>query len=131
MPAVGEPRRTRVLLVDDQELFLETAKAVLAADARIDVVGVARDGAAAIELAETLEPDLVLMDIVMPGIDGVEATRAIRDRCPGARVVMLTGRSSRSEEEGSGEAGAIGYLRKDELSSPRLADSLIALVELS
>jgi DNA-binding NarL/FixJ family response regulator len=71
------------------------------------------------------------MDIVMPGIDGVEATRAIRDRCPGARVVMLTGRSSRSEEEGSGEAGAIGYLRKDELSSPRLADSLIALVELS
>ena len=61
-----------------------------------------------------------------------EAVDRLRpDRCPGARVVMLTGRSGRSEEEGSGEAGAIGYLRKDELSSPRLADSLIALVELS
>jgi DNA-binding NarL/FixJ family response regulator len=129
MRAVQRP--TRVLLVDDHELFVESAKAVLGADPRFEVVGVATDGTQAVELAGELAPDLVLMDIGLPGMDGVEATREIRGCCPGARVVMLTGRSGRSEEEGSGEAGAIGYLRKDELASPHLADSLLALVDLS
>jgi two-component system, NarL family, nitrate/nitrite response regulator NarL len=126
-----ESRPTRVLLVDDHELFVESAKAVLEADVRFDVVGTAMNGSDAVVLAGELEPDLVLMDIAMPGMDGVEATRAIKERCPGARVVMLTGRSGRSEEEGSGAAGAIGYLSKHELTSPHLADSLDALVELS
>jgi DNA-binding NarL/FixJ family response regulator len=130
MPAV-ESRPTRVLLVDDHELFVESAKAVLDADLRFDVVGVATNGGDAVDLAAELDPDLVLMDIGMPGMDGVEATREIRRCCPGARVVMLTGRSGRTEEEGSGEAGAIGYLSKHELTSPHLADSLHALVELS
>jgi DNA-binding NarL/FixJ family response regulator len=126
-----ESRPTRVLLVDDHELFVESARAVLEADLRFDVVGVASNGSDAVELAGELEPDLVLMDIAMPGMDGVEATREIRQSCPGARVVMLTGRSDLSDQVGSGEAGAIGYLSKDELSSPHLADSLHALVELS
>jgi DNA-binding NarL/FixJ family response regulator len=123
--------RKRVLLVDDHEIFIETAKAVLSTDDRFEVVGLARDGSEAIDLASRLQPDLVLMDIGLPGVDGVEATREIRDRCPGARVVMLTGRSGRSEEEVSDEAGAVGFLHKEELASPRLADELIALVELS
>lgn len=126
-----ESRPTRVLLVDDHELFVESAKAVLEDDARFEVVGVATNGEEAVALAGELEPDLVLMDIGMPGMDGVEATREIRECCPGARVVMLTGRSGRSDEEGSGAAGAIGYLSKHELTSPHLADSLHALVELS
>jgi two-component system, NarL family, response regulator LiaR len=121
----------RVMLVDDYELFVESARTVLDADPRFHVVGVASNGGDAVELASRLAPDLVLMDIGMPGMDGVEATRAIRESCPGARVVMLTGRSGRSDEEGSGAAGAIGYLHKDELNSPHLADSLHALVELS
>ena len=121
----------RVLLVDDSAEFAESARAVLAADARIEVVGVAADGAEALDLAEQLRPDLVLMDIEMPRVNGVDATRAIRDRCPDSQVVMLTGRRERDDEIGSGEAGAVGFLHKDQLGSPRLADELLALVALS
>lgn len=121
----------RVLLVDDSAEFAESARAVLAADARIEVVGVAADGDEALDLAEQLRPDLVLMDIEMPRVNGVDATRAIRDRCPDSQVVMLTGRRERDDEVGSGEAGAVGFLHKDQLGSPRLADELLALVALS
>lgn len=121
----------RVLLVDDSAEFAESARAVLAADDRIEVVGVAGDGAEALDLAEQLRPDLVLMDIEMPRVNGVDATRAIRDRCPASQVVMLTGRRERDDEVGSGEAGAVGFLHKDQLGSPRLADELLALVALS
>jgi DNA-binding NarL/FixJ family response regulator len=124
-------RPVRVLLVDDSAPFVETARELLDADPRMEVVGVAADGAEAVELAEELAPDLVLMDIEMPRLNGVEATRAIRDRCPTAHVVMLTGRNEREDEIGSGEAGAVGFLRKEQLGSPRLADELLALVELA
>jgi DNA-binding NarL/FixJ family response regulator len=120
-----------VLLVDDDRPFAESVAAMLAQDGRLEVVGIAPDGAHAIELAASLEPDLVLMDIAMPGLDGVTATRAIVEQTPTTRVVMLTASTGRSDEEMSGEAGAIGYLRKSELSSPRVADSLLALVELT
>lgn len=129
IPAVAG--QTRVLLVDDDTLFAESVAVVLGRDGRIDVVGIAADGVEAIDLAERLEPDLVLMDIAMPGLDGIAATRAIRERSPATRVVMLTASTGRSDEEVSGEAGAIGYLRKSELDSPRVADSLLALVELT
>jgi DNA-binding NarL/FixJ family response regulator len=129
IPAVAG--QTRVLLVDDDRLFAESVAVTLGRDGRIDVVGIAADGAEAIDLAEQLEPDLVLMDIAMPGLDGIAATRAIRERSPATRVVMLTASTGRSDEEGSGEAGAIGYLRKSELSSPQVADRLLALVELT
>jgi len=120
-----------VLLVDDDRLFAESVAARLGDDGRMDVVGIAGDGGEAIDLAAQLEPDLVLMDIAMPGLDGVAATREIVGRSPSTRVVMLTGSTVRSDEEMSDEAGAIGYLRKSELDSPRVADSLLALVELT
>jgi len=120
-----------VLLVDDDRLFAESVAASLVDDGRMDVVGIAGDGGEAIDLAAELEPDLVLMDIAMPGLDGVTATREIVSRSPSTRVVMLTGSMVRSDEEMSDAAGAIGYLRKSELDSPRVADSLLALVELS
>ena len=123
--------RTRVLLVDDDRLFAESVAARLGDDGRMDVVGIAADGAEAIELAAELEPDLVLMDIAMPGLDGVAATREIVSRSPSTRVVMLTASEGRSDEEMSGDAGAIGYLHKHELDSPNVADSLLALVELT
>jgi DNA-binding NarL/FixJ family response regulator len=122
---------TRVLLVDDSREFAESVDSLLAGDPRIEVVGIAEDGDEAVDLAESLQPDLVLMDIQMPRVDGVEATREIRDRCPKARVVMLTGRRERGDELDSAGAGAIGFLHKDELASPHLADSLLALVRLS
>jgi two-component system nitrate/nitrite response regulator NarL len=123
--------RTSVLLVDDDRLFAESVATRLGQDGRMQVVGIAGDGAEAVELAETLAPDLVLMDIAMPGVDGVAATREIRERSPATQVVMLTASTGRSDEEMSSEAGAIGYLRKDALDSPHVADSLLALVELS
>ncbi len=126
---MGDP--IRIMLVDDSAEFAETARAVLAADERIEVVGVAADGVEAVTLAEELQPDLVLMDVEMPRVGGVEATRAIRDCCPTSLVVMLTGRHERADELGSGEAGAIGFLHKEQLASPRLADELLALVELA
>jgi DNA-binding NarL/FixJ family response regulator len=118
-----------VLLVDDDRVFAEGVATLLGGDERLEVVGIARDGGEAITLAETLQPDLVLMDIAMPGVDGVEATRRIGACCPGARIVMLTASSGRSDAEASGEAGAIGYLHKDALGSPHVADALLALVE--
>jgi DNA-binding NarL/FixJ family response regulator len=123
--------RTQVLLVDDDRLFAESVEARLRDDGRMDVVGIAADGAEAIDLAARLAPDLVLMDIAMPGLDGVAATREIVRRSPSTRVVMLTASEGRSDEEMSGAAGAIGYLHKSELDSPRVADSLLALVELT
>jgi DNA-binding NarL/FixJ family response regulator len=122
--------RVRVLLVEDDESFVDAIKAVLGHDERFDVVGVAGDGTRAVELSEELAPDLVLIDIGLPGIDGVEATRAIRERSPAARVVMLTGRTDRSDIERTERAGAIGYVTKDELGAPHLTDSLLALVDL-
>ena len=123
--------RTGVLLVDDDRLFAESVAARLGDDGRMDVLGIAADGAEAISLAAQLEPDLVLMDIAMPGLDGVAATREIVRRSPSTRVVMLTASEGRSDEEMSGDAGAIGYLHKSELDSPHVADSLLALVELT
>jgi DNA-binding NarL/FixJ family response regulator len=120
-----------VLLVDDDRLFAESVAARLSDDGRMDVVGIAADGGEAIALASELEPDLVLMDIAMPGLDGVAATREIVGRSPSTRVVMLTASTGRSDEEMSDEAGAIGYLHKHELDSPNAADSLLALVELT
>jgi DNA-binding NarL/FixJ family response regulator len=122
---------TRVLLVDDSREFAESVDTLLADDPRLEVVGIAEDGDEAVGLAESLQPDLILMDIQMPRVDGLAATRAIRDCCPGARVVMLTGRHERADELGSEGAGAVGFLHKDELASPHLADSLLALVRLS
>ena len=128
---MGQGATTRVLLVDDDEAFLESAAAILAADDRLAVVGAARDGAEAVALVEQSPPDLVLMDIGMPAVDGVEATRAIHARLPAMPVVMLTGRTGRAEADAAAEAGAIGYVQKEELGSPHFADSLLALLEFS
>jgi DNA-binding NarL/FixJ family response regulator len=128
---VGQETPTRVLLVDDDELFLQGAIELLTADGRIEIAGVARDGAEALEVAERLAPDLVLMDIGLPALDGVEATRAIHVRTPELPVVMLTGIDERAKAEAALDAGAIGYVQKETLGSEHFADSLLALLELS
>jgi DNA-binding NarL/FixJ family response regulator len=118
-----KPEPVRVLVADDHRLFTEALTAILAADERIEVVGQAGDGREAVELARTLEPDVVLMDVSMPVIDGFEATQEIR-AVGGARVVMLTGSNSRDDVDRSREAGASGYVTKDRIAS-ELVDAIL------
>src|SRR5919202_226404 len=89
--------KIRVLIADAHRLFAQALEAILATDARIDVVGHARDGREAVSLASSLDPDVILMDIAMPVMDGFEATRQIRATTPGACVLMLTGSNSRAD----------------------------------
>jgi DNA-binding NarL/FixJ family response regulator len=110
-------RPVRVLIVDDEPLFVEMLKALLGADPRIEIVGAAGDGGAAVELAIELEPDVTLMDISMPTVDGIEAVRRIRAQQPHACIVMLTGSSAASDVDRSRQAGAIGFLTKDSIHS--------------
>ncbi|HLX33352.1 MAG TPA: response regulator transcription factor [Gaiellaceae bacterium] len=107
----------RVLVADDHLLFTEALEAILSTDKRIEVVGRARDGGEAVALTETLQPDLVLMDVSMPVLDGIEATREIRAAGNDVSVLMLTGSNSRSDVDRAREAGASGYVTKDRIAS--------------
>jgi DNA-binding NarL/FixJ family response regulator len=117
----------RVLIADDHRLFAEALEAILAADERIEVVGQASDGNEAVELARTLDPDVVLMDVSMPVLDGFEATREIRAESEDTRILMLTGSNSRADVDRSREAGASGYVTKDRIASELVA----AIVEVT
>jgi DNA-binding NarL/FixJ family response regulator len=105
----------RVLLVDDQALFREGLHTLLSVHADLDVVGEAGNGSEALQRAKTVHPDVVLMDLRMPGMDGVEATRAIVASHPGARIVALTSYEGDADIYRALEAGASGYLLKDML----------------
>jgi DNA-binding NarL/FixJ family response regulator len=111
----------RVVIADDHRLFAEALEAILTTDDRIEVVGQASDGAQAVELARRLDPDVVLMDVSMPVLDGFEATREIREESVGVRVLMLTGSNSRDDVDRSREAGASGYVTKDRIASELVA----------
>lgn len=102
----------RLLLVDDHQMVRESLKRSMI-DEGFDVVGEASDGDEAIEAAERLRPDVVLMDVTMPNLDGVEATRAITAARPITRVVMLTMHADKEVLASAIRAGASGYLTKD------------------
>ena len=116
-----KPEPLRVLIADDHRLFAEALEAILASDERIEVVGQASDGSEAVELARKLGPDVVLMDVSMPGLDGFGATREIRAEGGGVRVLMLTGSNSRADVDRSRNAGASGYVTKDRIASELVA----------
>lgn len=105
----------RVLIVDDQKLFADSLTIVLDAGSADDihVVGTALDGATALEMTRKLAPDVILMDVHMPGIDGVDATRAIHGEFPDVRIVMLTTFDDDVYVHDAIENGAVGYLLKD------------------
>jgi two-component system, NarL family, nitrate/nitrite response regulator NarL len=121
------PRRVRVLIADDHRLFAEALEAILATDARIKVAGYARDGREAVSLTRDLQPDVVLMDISMPVMDGLEATRRIREDKPTACVLMLTGSNSRTDVDNARQAGAAGYVTKDRIAA-ELIDAILEIV---
>lgn len=107
------PARIRVLLVDDQPLLRMGFRMVLDAEADLSVVGEAGDGAEAIRLTQTLEPDVVLMDVRMPGIDGIEATRRITATGSASRIIILTTFDLDEYAFGGLRAGASGFLLKN------------------
>ncbi len=106
----------RVLVVDDHPVVRTGVQGMLASDGDFEVVGEAGDGEEAVSQVEALLPDVVLMDLRMPGVDGVEATRRIRARHPGVQVLVLTTYDTDDDIVRAVEAGAVGYLLKD---SPR------------
>ena len=122
-----QPEPLRVLIADDHRLFAEALEAILATDERIEVVGQAGDGSEAVELARRLGPDVVLMDVSMPVLDGFEATREIRAASDDTHVLMLTGSNSRADVDRSRQAGASGYVTKDRIASELVA----AIVEVT
>jgi NarL family two-component system response regulator LiaR len=112
---VSEP--IRVLIADDQELVREGMRALLATRPSVEVVGEARNGVQAIELARSLAPDVVLMDLVMPEKDGIEAIEAIKAERPDAKILVITSFSDDDKVYHAVKAGALGYLLK--ASSPQ------------
>jgi DNA-binding NarL/FixJ family response regulator len=103
----------RVLVVDDQAAVREGLATLLDLTPGIEVVGTARDGAQAVELVAEHRPAVVLMDLHMPGVDGIQATEQITREHPGVRVVVLTTYADDASIQGALRAGALGYLTKD------------------
>ena len=106
----------RVLIADDHEVVRKGIRAFLATKPEVEVIGEAADGAEAVHLAAALQPDVILMDLVMPEVDGIEAVRQIRADQPAARILVLTSFATDEQVFPAIKAGALGYLLKD--SSP-------------
>ncbi|MFJ9787783.1 response regulator [Amycolatopsis sp. NPDC101161] len=115
----------RVLLVDDQALFREALATLLATHDGIDVVGEAGNGEEALSQIDAVEPDVVLMDLRMPVLDGVGATRRLRGDHPDVQVIALTTFDDDEDVFAALRAGAVGYLLKD-VSSARLIEAVLA-----
>ena len=120
-------RPLRILICEDDERLATLVTETLAADGRFDVVARATNGDEAIRLAEEHVPDVVLMDIGMPGLDGIDATRAIRARDAAQHVVIYTGSGDYEDIGRADAAGAAGFLHKEALTSPDLPDAIQVL----
>jgi DNA-binding NarL/FixJ family response regulator len=117
----------RVLIADDQTLFRVGLARLLEEDARVEIVGQAGDGVEAVKLAGSLKPDVVLMDLKMPNLDGIEATRQIVAAHPGVKVLLLTTFEADNHVIQALKAGASGYILKD--SKPdSIVSSLLAVM---
>jgi NarL family two-component system response regulator LiaR len=113
----------RVLLVDDHAVVRSGLGAFLLAYDDLELVGEAGSGEEAVRMCPRVKPDVVLMDLVMPGMDGAAATHAIRARCPDIQIIALTSFKEKNLVQGALEAGAIGYLLKN-VSADELANAI-------
>ena len=120
--------RIRVLIVDDHALFRRGLMLVLESEEGIEVVGEADDGEDAIAKAEALAPDVVLMDVRMPRVSGIEATRRLAETLPTTKIIMLTVSDEEDDLYEAIKAGATGYLLK-EISIEEVADAVRAVVQ--
>lgn len=112
----------RVLIVDDLEPFRRAARAVVEATVDFEVAGEAADGEASVEAAETLRPDIVLMDVNLPGMSGIEATRRIRAASPKITVLLMSTRDAQEFAGKAAECGAAAYLPKSLLTPEQLLE---------
>jgi DNA-binding NarL/FixJ family response regulator len=120
-------KAVRVLIADDQTLFRNGLAHLLDEDSRVEVVGQAIDGRDAVKQATKLKPDVVLMDLKMPNVDGIEATRQIMETDPGIKVVILTTFETDGQVIQALKAGASGYVLKDS-SAQAIVSSLVAVM---
>jgi DNA-binding NarL/FixJ family response regulator len=109
---VNEP--IRVVLVEDNEVFREALELLLGLRSDMKVIASVPDGADAAAAVAELQPDVVLMDYRLPGLDGVQATRAVLEACPTTAVVCLTASANLRERDALTDAGVVAFLRKDE-----------------
>jgi len=130
-PAVLPPPEldaVRVVLADDDPLFARAMRARLSLHPELEIVGIASDGVEAVDLAAALEPDIVLMDVSMPRLDGIAATERIRQQPSPPAVVLITGDDQESDSRAY-EAGAAAYLRKS-TDLLGLVDVIVAVSQL-
>ena len=111
----------QVMIVDDHSIVREGLRMLLSEEADIEVVGEASNGQEALLRAEALQPQVILMDLVMPEMDGIAATQAIRQKVPGCQVLVLTSFAEDQRVPDAIQAGAIGYLLKDVLKADLMA----------
>jgi DNA-binding NarL/FixJ family response regulator len=107
------PGRIRVLIADDQRVVRDGLSMLVSLIDGVEIVGLASDGTEAVRLAEEHRPDVILMDLRMPGLDGATATAQVRERLPGTRVLVLTTYADEAAILAALRAGALGYLTKD------------------
>jgi NarL family two-component system response regulator LiaR len=122
---MSEANRIRVLIVDDHAVVRSGLAAFLQAFADLELVGEAISGADAVHVCARVQPDVVLMDLVLPGLDGASATRAIRQQCPHTQVIALSSFHDAELVQAVLQAGAIGYLLKN-ATAGELADAIRA-----
>jgi len=119
--------RLRVLLVDDSHEFLGLVEQMLSEDSRVEVVGRAQSGREALEAVPRLKPDVVMMDLAMPDMNGLQTTRRLKEAGDSPRVVIMTCHGSKEYQAAASLAGADGFISKDELfvHIPALIDALL------
>ena len=122
---MSETSSIRVMLVDDHTVVRSGLSAFLTAYKDLELVGEAANGERAIMLCQQAQPDVILMDLVMPGMDGATATRKIREQYPQIQIIALTSYKEQDLVQGALQAGAIGYLLKD-ISADELANAIRA-----
>jgi CheY-like chemotaxis protein len=129
-PTQAVSDRTRILIADDDRKFAEMLQTALSLHEDFEVVAIVGDGAEAVVCATELRPQLVLMDVGMPKLDGIEATRRIRELPDPPLVILITGENPRATGENAYDAGAAAYLLKSR-DLPNLIDAILTCTRLS
>jgi DNA-binding NarL/FixJ family response regulator len=114
----------KVMIVDDHDLFAESVQAFLSTEEQIDVVGRASNGEEATKLAAVTRPDVVLMDISMPVMDGFDAAEEVAREAPETRILFLTGSNAPADIAKARAAGGVGYVTKEKIAS-ELIDAIV------